>query len=76
MEKARYTDPKATDYMTETLITRRDKVLATWLNQVNPVVDVTLDGTGALTFATPPSTRSGDAGRELRDPLVPAGQRP
>ena len=49
--KARYTDPKATDYIAATLIKRRDKVLATWLNQVNPVVDVTLDGTGALTFS-------------------------
>ncbi|MEO8259531.1 MAG: hypothetical protein ABI868_19445 [Acidobacteriota bacterium] len=48
--KAQYSDPKATDYITATLIKRRDKVLAAWLNQVNPVVDVTLDGTGALTF--------------------------
>jgi hypothetical protein len=49
--KARYTDPKATDYIAATLIKRRDKVLATWLNQVNPVVDVTLGATGALTFS-------------------------
>jgi hypothetical protein len=48
--KAQYSDPRATDYIAATLIKRRDKVLATWLNQVNPVVDVALDGTGALTF--------------------------
>lgn len=29
VEKAQYTDPRATDYMTGTLIARRDKVLAT-----------------------------------------------
>ena len=46
-----YTDPKATDYIAATLIKRRDKVLAAWLNQVNPVVDVTLDGAGALAFS-------------------------
>jgi hypothetical protein len=39
VEKARYSDPAATAYMTETLIKRRDKVLATWLNEVNPVID-------------------------------------
>jgi hypothetical protein len=48
--KAQYTDPKATDYISATLIKRRDKVLDTWLNQVNPVVDVTLDNAGVLTF--------------------------
>ena len=45
VEKARYSDPGATEYISATLIKRRDKVLATWLNQVNPVVDVTLDAT-------------------------------
>jgi len=50
VEKARYSDPAATDYMSATLVKRRDKVLATWLNQVNPVVDVALDAAGALTF--------------------------
>ena len=37
--------------MTETLITRRDKVVAAWLNQVCPVVDPALASDGALTFA-------------------------
>ena len=50
VQKAQYSDPRATAYVTETLITRRDKVLATWLNQVCPVVDPKLDADGALTF--------------------------
>jgi hypothetical protein len=51
VQKAQYSDPRATDYMTNTLIKRRDKVLATWLNQVCPVVDPALSAAGALTFA-------------------------
>jgi hypothetical protein len=50
VKKAAYSDPRATEYISETLIKRRDKVLATWLNQVNPAVDVSLDRTGVLTF--------------------------
>jgi hypothetical protein len=65
--KARYSDPRATEYLSATLIKRRDKVLAAWLNQVNPVVDVRLDASGTLTFgnaavdanaATPPERYS------------------
>jgi hypothetical protein len=48
--KARYSDPRASEYLTSTLITRRDKVLRTWLAAVNPVVDVALSATGQLTF--------------------------
>lgn len=51
VQKARYSDPRATDYLTETLIKRRDKVVRHWLNQVNPVVDLSLGANGALTFA-------------------------
>jgi hypothetical protein len=50
VEKARYSDPRATDYLTATLIKRRDKVLRTWLNAVNPVVDPALDASGRLTW--------------------------
>ena len=50
VEKAKYSDPKATDYVTQTLIMRRDKVLKTYLNQVNPLVDVAIDKSGTLTF--------------------------
>jgi hypothetical protein len=51
VEKARYSDPAATEYLSATLIKRRDKVLTTWLNHLNPVVDGELTGAGTLTFA-------------------------
>lgn len=50
VSKGGYTDPKASSYLTETLIARRDKVLRTWLTQVNPVVDLALSSDGRLTF--------------------------
>lgn len=62
--KARYSDPRAADYMTATLIERRNKVLKTWLTAVNPLVDFALSADGMLTFdnaavaagvATPPA---------------------
>ncbi len=51
VQKANYSDPRATEFMIATLIKRRDKVLRTWLNGVNPVVDPALDANGTLTFA-------------------------
>jgi hypothetical protein len=36
--------------MTGTLIKRRDKVLRTWLNAVNPVIDPVIDAEGRLTW--------------------------
>jgi hypothetical protein len=48
--KARYSDPRATEYMASTLIMRRNKVLRTWLTGVNPIVDVTLTASGELAF--------------------------
>ena len=50
VEKAAYSDPAATDYMTKTLIARRDKVVAAWINQVCPIVDAALSPDGTLTF--------------------------
>jgi hypothetical protein len=50
VEKARYTDPKAVDYLTATLIERRDKALKTWLTGVNPLVDFALSDSGQLSF--------------------------
>ena len=50
VSKARYSDPRATDYITATLIERRNKVLKTWLTGVNPLVDFALEPDGALTF--------------------------
>jgi len=51
VRKARYSDSRATEYMTRTLIARRDKVLAAWLNQVCPAVDPVLAADGALAFS-------------------------
>ena len=50
VRKAKYTDPRATEVLSELIARRRDKVLRTWLNQVNPVVDFTLDDGGRLRF--------------------------
>jgi hypothetical protein len=63
VEKARYSDRAATDFVTNTIIARRNKVVAAWINQVCPVADVALSADGSLTFtnaavdamaATPP----------------------
>ena len=48
---ARYSDARASDYMVKTLLERRRKILDVWLNGTNPVVDVALTPSGALTFA-------------------------
>jgi hypothetical protein len=50
VSKARYSDPRATDYITATLIERRNKVLKTWLTAANPLVDFALGSDGVLTF--------------------------
>jgi hypothetical protein len=50
VEKARYSEEGAADYITATLIKRRDKVLKTWLTGVNPIVNPKLTADGALTF--------------------------
>jgi hypothetical protein len=50
VEKARYSDPAATDYLTKTIIERRNKVVSAWINQVCPVVEATLSAQGTLTF--------------------------
>ena len=46
----KYSDQRATDYLVETLLVRRRKVLAAWLNGTNPVVRPALDSSGQLTF--------------------------
>ncbi len=50
VQKAQYSDARATEFMTATLIKRRDKVVAAWLNQVCPVVEPVLNDDGRLTF--------------------------
>jgi len=47
---AKYSDPRATDYMVETLLARKSKVLMAWLNGTNPIVHPSLSPSGALTF--------------------------
>jgi hypothetical protein len=50
VETAKYSDPKATEYLTDTLLARKNKVLRAWLNGTNPVVNPALSPTGELTF--------------------------
>src|SRR6185436_18415517 len=50
VDKARFSDPRAVDYLTGTIIKRRNKVLACWLTGVNPIVDFELSNRGELTF--------------------------
>ena len=47
---AQYTDPRVTEYVTKTLLERRTKVLLTWLNATNPIVNAALSRSGELTF--------------------------
>ena len=47
---AEYGDPRVTEYVTKTLLERRAKVLGTWLNATNPIVNVALSRSGELTF--------------------------
>jgi len=51
VETGRYTDPRATEYLTHVLIARRDKIGRAWLTNVNPLVDFVLDETGTMRFA-------------------------
>ena len=47
---ARFSDPRATEYMTKTLLARKRKILASWLNATNPVVNPALGADGVLTM--------------------------
>jgi len=48
--KARYSEPGAADHIASTLLKRREKVLRTWLTQVNPLAEPRLGNDGTLTF--------------------------
>jgi hypothetical protein len=50
VEAVGYDDAAATEYLTRTLIERRDAVARVWLNGVNPLVDFALAADGTLTF--------------------------
>jgi hypothetical protein len=47
---AKFSDPRATEYLVQTLLERKTKVLKSWLNATNPVVDLELDASGTLSF--------------------------
>jgi hypothetical protein len=47
---ARFTDPAATEYLTRVVLERRSKVLTTFLNATNPLVNLALSPSGELTF--------------------------
>jgi hypothetical protein len=48
---AEYSDPEATAYLTQALITRRDKIGQLWLNAVLPIENFALSSTGTFTFS-------------------------
>jgi hypothetical protein len=47
---AQLSDPRASAYLADVLIKRRDRIGRTWLTAVNPVVRPVVDGSGFLTF--------------------------
>jgi hypothetical protein len=47
---ARFSDPRATQYLVETLLARKSKILMAWLNGTNPIVNPLLSAPGVLTF--------------------------
>lgn len=48
---AKFTDPRAAGYLTEVILARKARVLMSWLNGTNPVINVSLDDSGRLRFA-------------------------
>ena len=47
---AKFTDPRAAEYIVTTLRLRKSKVLTAWLNGTNPIVEPALSTSGVLTF--------------------------
>ncbi len=50
VESARFSDPRAAEYLVATLLARKHKVLTAWLNDTNPIDNPSLSATGVLTF--------------------------
>jgi hypothetical protein len=50
VKKAAFREQRAADYILSVLIKRRDKLVKTWLNGTNPVVNFRLANDGTLTF--------------------------
>jgi hypothetical protein len=48
---AKFSDPRAAEYLVQILLERKTKVLKSWLNVTNPVVDLELDASGRLSFS-------------------------
>jgi hypothetical protein len=47
---ARFSEPRATEYLADTVIERKRKILTSWLNGSSPIVDPSLTANGELTF--------------------------
>jgi hypothetical protein len=47
---AKFSDSRATEYLTKVLVQRKQKVLNAWLNATNPVTSLALGADGVLTF--------------------------
>jgi hypothetical protein len=50
VQTAQLSDPRAADYLTRVLISRRDAIGRTWLTAINPIVDPSTTDAGAMTF--------------------------
>ena len=50
VQTAALTDPRATTYLANVLIKRRDQIGRTWLTGVNPIVSPSINAYGVLTF--------------------------
>ena len=74
--KAAYSDRAATDVVTKTIIERRNKVVAAWINQVCPVVgcDV-IGGRNGVVHQRGRRRESGDSSGAVRPQLVSIRQR-
>ena len=81
--KGRYSESGAADYITRTLIRRRDKVLRAWLTAVNPIAEPRMTAGGVVTFenaavaagvATPPAEYVMTWSRFDNATGVPAGE--
>jgi hypothetical protein len=50
VESGRFSDPRAVDYLTDTIVARQRKTLAYWYDRVNPLDHFTTTGDGQLCF--------------------------
>ena len=76
VDTAKYSDPKATEYLADTMLARKNKVLKAWLNGTNPVVNPALSPAGELTFENAAHKAGvGPRRRALHDSVVVVRQR-